>query len=61
MTLILLRNILCPQKMFPSLRAQGNVMSDNVSATIFPRLPPPLELSHLRLASVRFINIKLLS
>ena len=39
--LILFRNILCPQQMFPSLRAQGNVMSNNVSATVFPRLPPP--------------------
>ena len=43
MFLILFRNILCLQKMFPSLCAQGNVMSSNVSATMFPRLPPPLE------------------
>ena len=28
----LFRNILCLQQMFPSLRAQGNVMSNNVSA-----------------------------
>ena len=41
MFLILFRNILCPQHMFPSLRAQGNVMSNNVSATTCPRLPPP--------------------
>ena len=34
MFLILFRNILCPQQMFPSLRARGNVMSNNVSATI---------------------------
>ena len=32
MFLILFRNILCPQQMFPSLRAQGNVMSNNVSS-----------------------------
>ena len=42
MFLILFRNILCPQQMFPSLRAQGNVMSNNVSTTMCPRLPPPL-------------------
>ena len=39
MFLILFRNILCPQQMFPSLRAQGNVMSNNVSTTMCPRLP----------------------
>ena len=33
-------NILCPQ--FPSLRAQGNITSNNVSATMRPRLPVPL-------------------
>ena len=38
------RNILCPQQMFPSLRAQGNVMSKNVSATICSRSPPPLRI-----------------
>ena len=42
MLLILFRNVLCPKQMFPSLRAQGNVMSNNVSTTMFPRLPPPL-------------------
>ena len=42
MFLILFRNILCLQEMFPSLRAQGNVMSNNVSATMCPRLPVPL-------------------
>ena len=31
MFLILFRNILCPQQMFPSLRWQGNVISNNVS------------------------------
>ena len=36
MFLILFRNILCPQQMFPSLRAQGNVMSNKVSS--FARL-----------------------
>ena len=35
MFLILFRNILCPQQMFPGLRAQGNVMSKYVSATMF--------------------------
>ena len=34
------RNILCPQ--FPSLRARGNITSNNVSATMRPRLPVPL-------------------
>ena len=46
MFLILFRNILCPQQMFPSLRAQGNVVSNNVSVqrvTMCPRLPPPKE------------------
>ena len=32
----------CVQQMFPSLRAQGKVMSNNVSARMCPRLPPPL-------------------
>ena len=32
MFLIFFRNILCPQQMFPSLRAQGNVVSNNVSS-----------------------------
>ena len=41
MFLILFRNNLCPQQMFPSLRAQGNIMSNNVSATMYPRLPVP--------------------
>ena len=31
MFLILFRNILCPQQMFPSLREQGNVMSNNIA------------------------------
>ena len=39
MFLILFRKSLCPQQMFPSLRAQGNIMSNNVSATMCPRLP----------------------
>ena len=42
MFLISLRNILRPQQMFPSLLAQEKIMSDNVSATICPRLSPPL-------------------
>jgi len=39
--LILFRIILCPQQMFPSLRAQGNVMSYNFSATMFLRSSGP--------------------
>ena len=42
MFLILFRNILFPQKMFPSLRSPRNIMSDNVSAAMRPRLPGPL-------------------
>ena len=42
MFLILFRNILCPQQMFPSLRSPRNIMSNNVSQTICPRLPVPL-------------------
>ena len=38
---ILSRNILCPQQMFPSLRSPRNIMGNNVSATICPRLPGP--------------------
>ena len=41
MFLILLRNSLCPQQMFPSLRSTRNIMSNNVSATMCPRLPVP--------------------
>ena len=51
MFLILFRNILCPQQMFPSLRAQGNVMSNNVSATMCPRLPPPLVTAKVKFYS----------
>ena len=39
--LILFRNILCPQQMFPSLRSTRNIMSKNVSATMCRRLPVP--------------------
>ena len=35
--------------MFPSLRTQGNVMSNNVSATMFPRLPGLLHVLHVTL------------
>ena len=42
MFLILFRNILCPQQMFLSLRSPRNIMSNNVSATVCPRLPVPL-------------------
>jgi len=45
--LILFRNILCPQKMFPSLRSPRNIMSNNESATICPRLPGPYDKNML--------------
>ena len=41
MFLILFRNILCPQQMFPSLRSTRNIVGNNVSATMCPRLPGP--------------------
>ena len=41
MFLILFRNILCPQQMFPSMRSPSNIMGNNVSATMCPRLPGP--------------------
>ena len=40
--LILFRNILCPQQIFPSMRSPRNIMGNNVSATMCPRLPGPL-------------------
>ena len=46
MFLILFRNILCPQQMFHSLRSPRNIMSNNVSTTMCPRLPVPLETPH---------------
>ena len=30
---------MCPQQMFPSLRSPRNIMGNNVSATMCPRLP----------------------
>ena len=42
MFLILFRNILCPQQVFPSLRSPRNITGNNVSATMRPRLPGPL-------------------
>ena len=50
--LILFKNILCLQQMFPSLGSMEtqhsfarprNIMSNNVSATMCPRLPVPLQ------------------
>ena len=38
MFLILFRNILCPQQMFPSLRSPRNIMSNNVSLFFPPSL-----------------------
>ena len=45
MFLILFRNILCLQQMFPSLRSPRNIMDGNVYATMCPRLPGPLHIS----------------
>ena len=42
MFLILFRNILCLQQMFPSLCSPRNIMGNKVSATMCPRLPAPL-------------------
>ena len=39
--LILFRSILCPEQTFPSLRSPRNIMGNNVSATMCPRLPGP--------------------
>ena len=43
MFLILFKNILCPQQMFPSLRSPRNIMGNNVSPTMCPRLQGPYE------------------
>ena len=56
MFLILFRTTLCPQQMFPSLRAQGNVMNNNVSATMFPRLQPPLGRVRLGYSGIRIYS-----
>ena len=47
MFLILFRNILCPQQMFPNLRSPRNIMGNNVSATMCPRLPRPLQVTRV--------------
>ena len=52
------RNILCPQQMFPSLRTQRNVMSNNVSATMCPRLPVPWVWVNTGLSSVVWRSYK---
>ena len=41
MFLILFRNILRPQQMIPGLRSPRNIIGNNVSSTICPRLPGP--------------------
>ena len=51
MFLISFRNIVCQQQMFPHLHAQENIMSNNVTATMFPRLPPCL-VGYFRLRGV---------
>ena len=43
MFLILFRNILCLQQMFPSLRSPRNIMGNNVSTAMCPRLSGPLD------------------
>ena len=43
MFLISFRNILCLQQMFPGLRSIETIMSNNVSATLCPLLPPPFD------------------
>ena len=48
MSLILSRNILCPRQMLPSLRSPRNIMGNNVSATMCPRLSGPLTLLFCR-------------
>ena len=53
MFLILFRNILCPQQMFPSLRSPRNIMGNNVSATMCPRLPGPLHHQGCRKTSLK--------
>ena len=40
------QNILCPLQMFPSLRSPRNIMGNNVSATMCPRLPGSLDVQH---------------
>ena len=42
------RNILCPQQIFPSLRSPRNIMGNNVSATMFPHLPGPQRHLYIR-------------
>ena len=42
MFLILFRSILCSQQMFPSMRSPRNIMGNNVSSTMCPRLPGPV-------------------
>ena len=58
MFLILFRNILCPQQMFPSLRSSRNIMDNNVSATICPRLPGPLQpVVHVKNVCSRYLFV----
>ena len=52
MFLILFRNMLCPQQMFPSLRSPRNIMGNNRSPTMRPRLPGPLSNKHLKLSTM---------
>ena len=60
MFLILFRNILCPQQMFPSLRSPRNIMGNNVSATMCPRLPGPFDTANVEIASSKEIAPSLL-
>ena len=58
MFLILFRNILCPQQMFPSLRSQTNITGNNVFATMRPRLPGPLKQAHPRRQQENFSQLE---
>ena len=56
MFLILFSSILCPQQMFPSLRSPRNIMGNNVSATMCPRLPGPFVKTISRLIIEHRVN-----
>ena len=57
--LILFRSILCAQQMFPSLRNPRNMMSNNVSAAMCPRLAVTLRgaFKYLMLKRYTYFNL----
>ena len=61
MFLVLFRNILCPQQMFPSLLSSRNIMGNNVSSTIFPRLPLGLARVLAALPRLHFLTFSVCS